>query len=116
MYAIAIVRYRKPIADVEAATDDHRAYLKTLHAQGLLLASGPMVPRNGGVLLFRVPDADANATLDRLATRRRARGCGPGWRAVCCSRSPSAFCPLPCRSRGGALRFMSPILGLRPMR
>lgn len=66
MYAIAVVRYRKPIADVEAATDEHRAYLKSLHAQGLLLVSGPMVPRNGGVLLFRVPDADANATLDRL--------------------------------------------------
>jgi uncharacterized protein YciI len=66
MYAIAIVRYRKPMEQVVAATEEHRAYLRELKEKGVLLASGPMDPRYGGILLFRVPDADADATLDAL--------------------------------------------------
>jgi uncharacterized protein YciI len=46
--------------------DEHRAYLGELKARGLLLASGPVEPRNGGVLLLRVPDADVNASLDAI--------------------------------------------------
>ena len=67
MYALAILRYRRPLDEVVAAQDEHRAYLRTLHAQGLLLASGPFVPRAGGALLLRVPDGDdAQAALDRI--------------------------------------------------
>lgn len=66
MYALMIVRYRRPIEAIEAVTEVHRAYLRTLQAQGILLASGPMDPRNGGVVLFRVQDANPLADLDAI--------------------------------------------------
>lgn len=66
MYAIAIVRYRKPMEEVEKATPGHRAYLQGLVDQGLVLVSGPMDPRTGGVVLLRVPDGDVHGTLDRV--------------------------------------------------
>ena len=66
MYALAILRYRRPLDEVIAATEDHRAYLRELMERGVLLASGPQVPRSGGALLLRVPDDDAAATLDRV--------------------------------------------------
>ena len=66
MYAIAILRYRKPLEDVLKHIDSHRAYLSGLKQEGLLLASGPLVPRNGGMLLLRVPDDEAQATLDSI--------------------------------------------------
>jgi uncharacterized protein YciI len=66
MYAIAILRYRRPLEEVTAAVDDHRAYLKKLNEQGLLVASGPAHPRNGGMLILRVPDDDVIASLDRI--------------------------------------------------
>jgi uncharacterized protein YciI len=66
MYAIALIRYRRPLDEVIANTDNHRAYLRTLKDQGLLLASGPMDPRTGGILLLRVPDGDSAAALDRI--------------------------------------------------
>jgi uncharacterized protein YciI len=66
MYALMIVRYRRPIEEIEAVTEAHRAYLRTLQAQGILLASGPMDPRNGGVVLFRVQDANPLTDLDAI--------------------------------------------------
>jgi uncharacterized protein YciI len=66
MYAIAILRYRRPLEQVLALVEKHRAYLRGLKEQGLLLASGPMEPRNGGLLLLRVPDTDVHAALDRI--------------------------------------------------
>ena len=66
MYAIAILRYRKPLEDVLRHVDSHRAYLAGLKQEGLLVASGPVVPRNGGILLLRVPDDKVQATLDSI--------------------------------------------------
>ena len=66
MYAIAIIRYRRPLDEIVAATDEHRAYLRGLREQGLLLASGPFDPRAGGALLLRVPDDAVHQTLDRI--------------------------------------------------
>ena len=66
MYALAILRYRKPLEEVLKHVDPHRAYLRGLQEQGLLLASGPLVPRNGGALLLRVPDDDVQNALDRI--------------------------------------------------
>jgi len=66
MYAIALVRYRRPLEEVMAHVEPHRAYLRDLKAKGLLLASGPLDPRYGGALLLRVPDEAAQATLDRV--------------------------------------------------
>ena len=66
MYALAILRYRKPLEEVLKHVDAHRAYLGDLKAKGLLLASGPMDPRAGGILLLRVPDDAVAATLDSV--------------------------------------------------
>ena len=66
MYALMLVRYRRPLAEIEAVTEAHRAYLRTLKEQGLLLASGPLDPRTGGMFLLRVQDADPLADLDTV--------------------------------------------------
>ena len=66
MYALAIIRYRRPLEDVLPVVDEHRAWLRELQGQGILLASGPMDPRSGGALLLRVPDDAVHATLDRV--------------------------------------------------
>lgn len=66
MFALAILRYRRPLEDVLTVVDEHRAYLRALQEQGTLIASGPLVPRSGGALLLQVPDDDANAALDRV--------------------------------------------------
>jgi uncharacterized protein YciI len=66
MYALMLVRYRRPLPEVEAVTESHRAYLRTLQDRGLLLASGPLDPRHGGVLLLRVQDAQPLADLDAI--------------------------------------------------
>ncbi len=63
MYAIAIIRYRKPLEDVLKVVDEHRAYLRDLKARGVLLASGPLEPRHGGALLLRLPDSTDAALL-----------------------------------------------------
>jgi len=66
MYAIVILRYRVPLDVVESVTEEHRAYLRELKAAGMLLASGPCVPRTGGAFLLRVPDDGAAAALDAV--------------------------------------------------
>ena len=66
MYALAILRYRRPLEEVLTVIDAHRDYLRGLKEQGLLLASGPFDPRSGGGLLLRVPDDDVQGALDRV--------------------------------------------------
>jgi uncharacterized protein YciI len=65
MYALILIRYRRPLDEVASATDDHRSYLRELHAKGILLASGPFDPRTGGALLLRLENDDP-ATLDAV--------------------------------------------------
>jgi uncharacterized protein YciI len=66
MYALAIIRYRKPIEEVLKHVDAHRAYCQGLKQEGLLLVSGPLAPRYGGAMLLRVPDDEGQATLDSI--------------------------------------------------
>ena len=67
MYALAIVRYRLPIDEVEERyREAHRDYLRGLKKQGLLIASGPFQPHVGGAFLLRVPDANATEALDKI--------------------------------------------------
>ena len=66
MYAIALIRYRKPLEEVMQATAQHRAYLMELKKAGTLIASGPMDPRSGGMLLLRVDDGDVVSALDQI--------------------------------------------------
>ena len=66
MYAIAIIRYRRTLEDVLRGLDEHRAYLRSLHDRGMLLASGPFEPRSGGALLLRVSDESPREELDAI--------------------------------------------------
>jgi uncharacterized protein YciI len=66
MYAIALIRYRRPLEEVIEVTPQHRSYLESLKDEGILIASGPMDPRHGGILLLNVPDDNVAATLDRV--------------------------------------------------
>jgi len=66
MYALAIIRYLRPLDDIVTHQEVHRSYLRGLEAEGILLASGPFEPRHGGGLLLRVPEADALGTLARV--------------------------------------------------
>ena len=66
MYAVAILRYRRPLDEVVTVQDAHRAYTARLKAEGTIVASGPCVPRTAGVLLLRVPDQGYEAALDRV--------------------------------------------------
>jgi len=76
MYALAIVRYRRPLEEVLAHHAEHRAYLLGLKSQGVLIASGPLDPRYGGALLLRLPDGAAPETaLDAI------RDGDPYWQA-----------------------------------
>lgn len=67
MYALAIVRYRLPVEQIdEIYREAHRNYLRELKKRGLLIASGPFRPHFGGAFLLRVPDSE---TLDRIRDR-----------------------------------------------
>lgn len=66
MYAVAVIRYRKPLDEVLVHQEEHRAYLRELHERGILLASGPQEPRSGGILLLRVPAEEGWAALDAI--------------------------------------------------
>ena len=45
--------YTVPLPEIEMATPAHRAFLQTGYERGVLLCSGPKVPRTGGVVLAR---------------------------------------------------------------
>jgi uncharacterized protein YciI len=63
MYAIAVIRYRRPLEEVLKIVEEHRGYLRMLKKAGILIASGPVDPRYGGAALFRVPDEGADAAV-----------------------------------------------------
>ena len=66
MYAIAIVRYRRPFDEIMPFVEEHRAYLAELKKKGIVLAFGSFDPRHAGAILLRVPDDDVAGTLDRV--------------------------------------------------
>jgi len=66
MYGLVLIRYRRPLDEVVAATEGHRAYLRELQSRRVLIAAGPFDPRTGGALLVRLPDQNAGAALDAI--------------------------------------------------
>ena len=48
---VILLKYLKPISEVDKFLVPHRAYLDELYQQNVLVASGPQIPRNGGVLI-----------------------------------------------------------------
>ncbi len=60
------MRYRRPLDEVIAHQEPHRAYLRQLKAEGRLVAAGPQDPRYGGIFLLKVPDDRPQAALDEI--------------------------------------------------
>lgn len=50
---ILILKYVKELAEIEKLIPDHREYLDKYYTCGNFIASGPQIPRNGGVILCR---------------------------------------------------------------
>lgn len=48
---VILVKYIKPVDEVEAVLPAHLAYLDQYYAQGNFICSGRQVPRVGGVIL-----------------------------------------------------------------
>jgi uncharacterized protein YciI len=48
---VILIRYLKPLSEIEKVVDEHRAFLGRYYQSGHLIASGPQVPRSGGVIL-----------------------------------------------------------------
>ena len=66
MYGMVIVRYRRPIEEVLAHQEAHRAFQRKLTADGVMIAGGPHEPRFGGMFLVRVPDENPQQALDAI--------------------------------------------------
>lgn len=66
MYALVLIRYRRPLEEVLVHQEAHRAFLKKMQAEGTLLAAGPHEPRFGGMFLVRVPDDNPQKALDAI--------------------------------------------------
>ncbi|ARG98644.1 YciI family protein [Legionella micdadei] len=53
---IILLTYKTPISEVDKYLQAHREYLDYHYKQGLLLASGPMKPRTGGIIIAATND------------------------------------------------------------
>jgi uncharacterized protein YciI len=50
---LLVVTYTRPLAQIEVLLPEHRRWLDENYADGTFLASGPRVPRDGGIILAR---------------------------------------------------------------
>lgn len=66
MYALTLIRYRRPLEEVIVHQDAHRAFQRKLKEDGTLLAAGPHDPRFGGMMLVRVSDEHPLKALDAI--------------------------------------------------
>lgn len=62
MYVI-VLTYTAPLEALDAAMAAHRAFLDRQYAAGVFIASGPQIPRTGGVIIARGLD---RAALERV--------------------------------------------------
>lgn len=62
MFAV-LVKYVKPLEQVDAVLAPHRAYLRTHCDAGRFVVTGPQVPRTGGLILAR---AESREELRKL--------------------------------------------------
>lgn len=60
---IAILTYKKPLSDVDRFLVAHREYLAKHYAAGDFIASGPQMPRVGGVIMMK---ADSREAVDAI--------------------------------------------------
>ena len=51
---VLLLKYIKPMEEVERLTPAHREFLQRYYREGKLIVSGPREPRTGGVILANV--------------------------------------------------------------
>ena len=57
---LLLLKYIKPLDEVERLMPEHRAFLDRFYREGKLVCSGPREPRTGGVILADV-DSEVEA-------------------------------------------------------
>jgi len=55
---VIMVTYVKPLAEIDKHLEAHRRFLDEGYTAGIFLASGPRVPRTGGVILAQAASAE----------------------------------------------------------
>lgn len=63
---IAILKYKKPLSEVDRLLAAHREYLAEHYAAGDFITSGPQTPRVGGVIMIK---ADNRAMVDAIIAK-----------------------------------------------
>ncbi|MHB8423161.1 MAG: YciI family protein [Leptospirales bacterium] len=58
-----LIRYIRPMEEVEKVVGEHRSYLEGIYQSGTLLASGPLIPRTGGILWLK---AGSRREIERI--------------------------------------------------
>ena len=53
---LVLVSYKAPLLEIEKYTQAHREFLDYYYKQGLLLLSGPLKPRTGGIIIALTKD------------------------------------------------------------
>ena len=53
--------YKAPLKEIEEVLEEHRNFLQIGYDKGMILASGPQVPRIGGIVLARAESMEALA-------------------------------------------------------
>lgn len=56
---VILLSYKTPMSEVDKYLYAHREFLDYYYKQGILIASGPMKPRTGGVILAATNDKAA---------------------------------------------------------
>ena len=61
---VLLLKYTKPLAEVDALMREHMAWLNEQYAAGRFVVSGRQIPRTGGVILARGDDREE---IERIA-------------------------------------------------
>ena len=62
---LILLKYTRPLDEVEQHLDAHREYLRRRYADGSFLMSGRMEPRTGGVILAQANSREAAEAMLR---------------------------------------------------
>ncbi len=56
---IVILNYRVSLEKIDAFKSEHLEFLNNYYAKGFFIASGPQVPRNGGIIIAKCSSKDS---------------------------------------------------------
>jgi uncharacterized protein YciI len=57
-YFLVLIEYKTPLENIIRVTEAHRNFLKSGYEKGLLLISGPKIPRTGGLVIAKASDLE----------------------------------------------------------